>query len=108
MIAVALIGTLASISVPSFIKARDTASINTIRSNVGAIDKVKQQWALERQFAGSVVPTETDLQVYFKGGTMPASVIGEVYSINAVDQPASASAPFAFAGLAAGATILAE
>ena len=108
MIAVTLIGMLASISVPSFIKARDTASLNTIRSNVGTIDKVKQQWALERRLAGSVVPTEVDLQVYFKGAAMPVSVIGEVYSINAVDQPASASVPFAFAGLAAGDTILAE
>jgi prepilin-type N-terminal cleavage/methylation domain-containing protein len=108
MIAVSLIGTLASISVPSFIKVRDTASLNSIRTNVGMIDKVKQQWALERRVGVSVVPTESDLEIYFKGGNMPPSVIGEVYNINALDEPASATAPYAFAGLEAGAEIFAE
>ncbi|MCL4176596.1 MAG: type II secretion system GspH family protein [Verrucomicrobia bacterium] len=108
MIAVSLIGTLASISVPGFIKARDAASLNAIRSNVGKIDTVKQQWALEQRVAATVVPTESDLQSYFKGGVMPANVIGEVYSINGLDQPASASVSFPFAGLAAGTAIYAQ
>jgi type II secretory pathway pseudopilin PulG len=108
MIAVSLIGTLASIAVPSFIKARDSASLNAIRSNVGAIDRVKQHWALERRVAGSVIPTTADLQDYFKGSAMPTSVIGESYNINAIDQPASAALPFAFAGYSAGDVILAE
>ena len=108
MIAVTLIGMLASISVPSFFRARDSASLNTILSNLRLIDEVKQQWALETRAMGSVEPEESDIEGYFKGGTMPTTVIGEVYNINPLDQPPSATAPFAFAGYAAGATILLE
>jgi prepilin-type N-terminal cleavage/methylation domain-containing protein len=108
MIAVSLIGMLASISVPSFLRARDTASLNAIRSNLRLIDEVKQQWALETRSPTSVEPVESDLQGYFKTGTMPESVIGETYNINPLDEPASATVPFAFAGYAAGAEVILE
>lgn len=105
MIAVFLLGTLASIAVPTFLRARDTASLNAIRSNLRIIEEVKQQWALETRATSTAVPIESDLADYFKGAAMPDSIIGEIYQINAVNVPASATAPFAFAGLAAGAVI---
>jgi prepilin-type N-terminal cleavage/methylation domain-containing protein len=108
MIAVTLIGMLASISVPSFLRARDTASLNAIRSNLRLIDEVKQQWALETRAVSTAEPLESDVEGYFKGGTMPLTVIGEVYNLNPLDQPATATAPFAFAGYAAGDTIAPE
>lgn len=105
MIAVTLVGMLASISVPSFLRARDRASLNAIRANLRIIDEVKQQWALETRAARTALPVQTDLEVYFKDGAMPTPVIGEIYNINPLDQPATATAPFAFAGYAAGDTI---
>ena len=108
MIAVTLVGMLASISVPSFLRARDTASLNAIRSNLRLIDEVKQQWALETRAVSTAEPLESDVEGYFKGGTMPETVIGEVYNLNPLDQPATATAPFAFAGFAAGETITPE
>ncbi len=105
MIVVTLVGMLASISVPSFLRARDTASLSTIRSNLRLIDEVKQQWALETRAVSTAEPVESEVEGYFKGGTMPETVIGEVYNLNPLDQPATATAPFAFAGFAAGAII---
>ena len=80
------------------------ACINNLRQ----IDGAKQQWALETRAVSSAVPLESDVEGYFKGGTMPETVIGEVYNLNPLDQPATATAPFAFAGFAAGATITPE
>jgi prepilin-type N-terminal cleavage/methylation domain-containing protein len=104
MIAVSLIGLLAGISVPSMFKARDVTALNTIYANLRLIDDVKEQWALERAGNGSN-PTEVDLQVYFKGNAMPRPVIGEIYHINDVGQPASAIIPVAIGNLPANSVI---
>ena len=95
MIVGAIIGLLASISIPNFIKARDRAQIDSCISSLRSIDGMKQQWALEAKQASSAVPVETDLQPYFLRGTsgrMPvcpaagdAATFNSSYNINAVD-----------------------
>src|SRR6201988_5316783 len=47
MIVVAIIGLLAAIAIPNFIKARTTAQKNACISNLRQIDGAKEQWALE-------------------------------------------------------------
>ena len=47
MIVVAIIGLLAAIAIPNFIKARETARKNTCINNLRLIDGAVQQWALE-------------------------------------------------------------
>ena len=47
MIVVAIIGLLASIAVPNFVKARTTAQMNACISNLRQIDGAIQQWALD-------------------------------------------------------------
>ena len=47
MIVVAIIGLLAAIAIPNFIKARETARKNTCINNLRLIDGAIQQWALE-------------------------------------------------------------
>src|SRR5690242_21801666 len=48
MIVVAIIGLLAAIAIPNFIKARTTSQMNACINNLRQIDGAIQQWALER------------------------------------------------------------
>jgi prepilin-type N-terminal cleavage/methylation domain-containing protein len=47
MIVVAIIGLLAAIAIPNFVRARQTAQSNACINNLRQIDNAKQQWALE-------------------------------------------------------------
>src|SRR6266540_2626497 len=84
MIVVAVIGLLAGISTPRFVKARDTSQLNAIINNLRIIEQSKDAWALENRTGSGVTPTATELSDYFKGNAMPTPVVGETYHINAV------------------------
>ncbi len=47
MIVVAIIGLLAAIAIPNFVRARTTSQKNACINNLRLIDAAKQQWALE-------------------------------------------------------------
>jgi hypothetical protein len=49
MIVVAIIGLLAAIAIPNFVKARTTSQQNACINNLRLIDASKQQWALEQK-----------------------------------------------------------
>jgi prepilin-type N-terminal cleavage/methylation domain-containing protein len=49
MIVVAIIGLLAAIAIPNFVKARTTAQKNACINNLRQIDGAKEQWALENK-----------------------------------------------------------
>ena len=51
MIVVAIIGLLATIAIPNFVKARDTAKMNACINNLRQIDGAVQTWALETKQA---------------------------------------------------------
>ena len=59
MIVVAIIGLLAAIAIPNFIKARTTSQANACINNLKQIDGAIQQWALEnnRSSGASVDPS---------------------------------------------------
>ncbi len=61
MIVVAIIGLLAAIAIPNFVKARETSRTNACISNLRQIDGAKQQWALETKAAVDAVPDDDDL-----------------------------------------------
>src|SRR5579872_809322 len=69
MIVVAIIGLLAAIAIPNFVRARTTSQQNACINNLRLIDAAKQQWALEKGQAGSVTPASSDLQPYLGRGT---------------------------------------
>ena len=69
MIVMAIIGLLAAIAIPNFVRARTHAQKNACINNLRLIDAAKQQWALELRQNGAVVPQETDLQPYLVRGT---------------------------------------
>ncbi len=69
MIVVAIIGLLATIAIPNFMrasaKAKQTACINNLRQLEGA----KQTWALESKAGPNTMPTIANIQPYLGRGT---------------------------------------
>jgi prepilin-type N-terminal cleavage/methylation domain-containing protein len=68
MIVVAIIGLLAAIAIPNFVKARTTSQQNACINNLRLIDSSKQQWALEQRKQNTDTPAGTDLQPYLGRG----------------------------------------
>jgi prepilin-type N-terminal cleavage/methylation domain-containing protein len=87
MIVVAIIGLLAAIAIPNFIKARETARKNTCINNLRLIDAAKQQWALEQSKSANATPGSASLVSYIgRPGTtaLPKCPDGGAYTIGAV------------------------
>jgi prepilin-type N-terminal cleavage/methylation domain-containing protein len=66
MIVVAIIGLLAAIAIPNFVKARQTAQKNACINNLRQIDGAKEQYALESKVS-SGTPGDSALNDYIKG-----------------------------------------
>ena len=60
MIVVAIIGLLAAIAIPNFIKARETAEKNACIANMRQIQGAIQVWAIDLGTAAPTAPTSTD------------------------------------------------
>ena len=73
MIVVAIIGLLAAIAIPNFVKARTTAQMNACINNLRQIDGAKQQWALETKQLSSAVPTQADIEPWLGRSGLPGS-----------------------------------
>src|SRR5271155_2617406 len=69
MIVVAIIGLLAAIAIPNFVKARTTSQQNACINNLRLIDSSKQQWALEQKQTTTSTPAGSDLQPYLGRGS---------------------------------------
>jgi prepilin-type N-terminal cleavage/methylation domain-containing protein len=94
MIVVAIIGLLAAIAIPNFVKARETAQLNSIVNNLRITEGAKDQWALENKKGTGDVPVNTDLAPYMKNSTYPPSlIVGETYNILAVGTSSTAKTP---------------
>jgi len=68
MIVVAIIGLLAAIAIPNFVKARTTSQTNMCIDNLRMLDAAKQQWALEHGEVSTSIPQATDIQPYLGRG----------------------------------------
>jgi prepilin-type N-terminal cleavage/methylation domain-containing protein len=66
MIVVALIGLLAAIATPTWVRARTSSQTNTCVNNLRQIDAAKQQWAVETKQATNATPTYSDISSYLK------------------------------------------
>ena len=66
MIVVAIIGLLAAIAIPNFVKARITSQKNACINNLRQIDGAIQQFAMENKKAASSPVTETDVTPYLR------------------------------------------
>ena len=82
MIVVAIIGLLAAVAIPNFLKARTTAQKNSCIANLRLVESTIQQWALERkmQSTDTYLLSNTDLLGYFKGSVTPFCPGGGSYA----------------------------
>lgn len=85
MIIVALIGLLAALAMPSFIKVRKQSQGKRIVNDVRIIDAAINAWALELNKAdGDTIDLNTAAQ-YTKSGTInPNDILGNPYTITTV------------------------
>jgi prepilin-type N-terminal cleavage/methylation domain-containing protein len=91
MIVVAIIGLLATIAIPNFVRARLKAQESACINNLRQIDGAKQTWALENRASQTTVPVIANIQPYLgrgTGGTAPtcpadsANSFATSYSLN--------------------------
>jgi prepilin-type N-terminal cleavage/methylation domain-containing protein len=90
MIVVAIIGLLAAIAIPNFVRARTKAQENACINNLRQIDGAVQQWALENKKGTNAVVTHSDVTAFLKtpptcpaGGTSFAAD----YTLSTVSTP---------------------
>jgi prepilin-type N-terminal cleavage/methylation domain-containing protein len=90
MIVVAIIGLLAAIAIPNFVKARGTAQKNACINNLRQIDGAKEQWALENKKSAGATTVDSEVYTYIKGGN-PKCPGGGTYTYGNVDTSPSCS-----------------
>src|SRR4026209_1751077 len=70
MIVVAIIGLLAAIAIPNFVRARTTSQKNACINNLRQIDGAIQQWALEYKKDPAATVDEADVTPYLKNAVI--------------------------------------
>ena len=86
MIVVAIIGLLAAIAIPNFVKARATSQMNGCINNLRQLDGAMEEYALENKLASSSTYTLSAIQPYIRltsGGNLPPCPGGGTYSAGA-------------------------
>ncbi len=69
MIVVAIIGLLAAIAIPNFVRARTTSQMNACINNLRQIDAAIQQWALENNAGTAAAVTVANITAYLGRGS---------------------------------------
>lgn len=92
-VGIAMIGLLAAIAIPNFVKARQTAQMNMCINNLRMIDGAKQQWALEHKKESTDTPTQDEIVGLLRNHPFPVCPVGGIYSINAVGEDPTCSIP---------------
>jgi prepilin-type N-terminal cleavage/methylation domain-containing protein len=84
MIVVAIIGLLAAIAIPNFVKARATSQANACINNLRQIDAAANEFALEaRKSTGNTINFPNDLTPYIKlnsNSSLPACPASGTYA----------------------------
>jgi len=86
MIIVAIIGLVAALAIPSFVKARKNAQAQRILNDVRQLDTAICQWALEnnKQDGDPIAGNETALSSYLKAPWPTSDVLGNNYRIGTI------------------------
>ena len=87
MIVVAIIGLLAAIAIPNFVKARATSQQNACINNMRQITAAVNEWALETGQTTGATVANTELTPYIQlnsNTSIPGCPAGGTYTINAV------------------------
>jgi len=95
MIVVAIIGLLAAIAIPNFVKARATSQANACINNLRQIDAAANTFALEKgKKTGDAIVLTTDLTPYIKlnaASSIPPCPAGGDYACDTVGTKATCS-----------------
>jgi prepilin-type N-terminal cleavage/methylation domain-containing protein len=86
MIVVAIIGLLAAIAIPNFVRARTVSQANACINNLRQMDGAVQQWALENNKKSSAPYTISVIKPYLKldsNDNVPACPANGIYSAGA-------------------------
>ena len=84
MIVVAIIGLLAALAVPSFVKARKQSQGRRILNDCRQMDSAINQWALETgQTDGNTIDT-VGAQTYLKTAWNPNDLLGNAFNLTVV------------------------
>jgi prepilin-type N-terminal cleavage/methylation domain-containing protein len=70
MIVIAILGLLAGIAIPNYLKARTVAQTNTCINHLRQIDAAIQEWALETKRAEQQQVQYSDISAYLKGAVV--------------------------------------
>ena len=92
MIVVAIIGLLAAIAIPNFVKARTASQKSACIANLKQMDGAKATWALEQKQTSSATPVDSDLfssTAYIRD--KPVCPGGGTYTLQPVDTKTSCS-----------------
>jgi prepilin-type N-terminal cleavage/methylation domain-containing protein len=88
MIVVAIIGLLAAIAIPNFIRARATSQANACINNLRQIDAAINEWALETgKSNGAAVTSVATVSGYIKlnsAGSVPSCPASGTYTVTSV------------------------
>jgi len=92
MIVVGIIGLLAGVAIPNFMRSRTTAQTSACITNLRQIEGAVLQWGLETRQGTNVVPQYVDISGYLKGRiTCPAgganATFDSSYLLSSGDQP---------------------
>ena len=82
MIVVAIIGLLAAIAIPSFVKSRNQTRMNSCINNLRQIDSAKEQWALAKNKSSGDAVVDSEVDEYMK--KVPVCPGGGTYTYGAV------------------------
>ncbi|MGD9874391.1 MAG: competence type IV pilus major pilin ComGC [Kiritimatiellia bacterium] len=83
VLVVSIIGMLASIAIPTFIRARRTAQTTSCMNNLRLISSAKEQCALETGKTAGDPVTEAEIADFFRRG-FPSCPAKGIYSVNPV------------------------
>ena len=97
MIVVAIIGLLAAIAIPNFLKARATSQKNVCINNLRQVNAAIQQWAMEMKQGPASKVTVADVLPYMKGPVICPSggtTFADSYTLTTVaEQPICQKVP---------------
>ena len=87
MIVVAIIGLLAAIAIPNFVRARTQSQKNACINNLRQIDGATQQWALEYHAAASATVAFSNISVYLRNSVIcpeGGTAFSDSYQLNGI------------------------
>ncbi len=87
MIVVAIIGLLAAIAIPNFVRARTSSQVNACINNLRQIDSGIQEWALENKQTASATVNSANIMPYLGRGTAgrwPSCPASGTYAVTTV------------------------